>query len=108
MSASPRTQPTEAHQTHGPGMHNVASPQTTHNDLRTSNDDADNALADARDDAAVLEYGYDFEVKEQDRWLPIANGRFRLLFKHIHVCVCVSMCRVISFTSTILSTTVMR
>lgn len=23
------------------------------------------------------ELGYDFEVKEQDRWLPIANGEFR-------------------------------
>lgn len=21
------------------------------------------------------EFGYDFEVKEQDRWLPIANGK---------------------------------
>lgn len=23
--------------------------------------------------------GYEFEVKEQDRWLPIANGEFCLL-----------------------------
>lgn len=24
--------------------------------------------------------GYDFEVKEQDRWLPIANGKSNLFF----------------------------
>lgn len=26
--------------------------------------------------------GFDFEVKEQDRWLPIANGVFTLRFPH--------------------------
>lgn len=25
--------------------------------------------------------GYDFEVKEQDRWLPIANGKSLCLFR---------------------------
>jgi hypothetical protein len=27
-----------------------------------------------------LDLGYDFEVKEQDRWLPIANGAYSNLF----------------------------
>lgn len=28
----------------------------------------------SRDDPGDHGIGYDFEVKEQDRWLPIANG----------------------------------
>lgn len=38
---------------------------------------------EARETAPV----FDFEVKEQDRWLPIANGEFSLDF-----CLCVLLC----------------
>ena len=32
-----------------------------------------------RDDTGL---GYEFEVKEQDRWLPIANGEYARLASH--------------------------
>ena len=31
-----------------------------------------------RGEEAQAREAYDFDVKEQDRWLPIANGGFRL------------------------------
>jgi len=34
----------------------------------------DNDLQDMSGQTGQLEYGEQFEVKEQDRWLPIANG----------------------------------
>jgi hypothetical protein len=37
-----------------------------------------------------IDIGYDFEVKEQDRWLPIANGALHL-FHHVHP-FCLSLC----------------
>jgi len=33
-----------------------------------------------------LGLGYDFEVKEQDRWLPIANGMFLFPLYHFLFC----------------------
>lgn len=38
-----------------------------------------------RGEEAQVREAYDFEVKEQDRWLPIANGWSRsILFMHSH------------------------
>jgi len=34
----------------------------------------DNDLQDMSGQQGQFEYGEQFEVKEQDRWLPIANG----------------------------------
>ncbi|KAF2863461.1 hypothetical protein K470DRAFT_202878, partial [Piedraia hortae CBS 480.64] len=38
---------------------------------------SDSTKPQREDDAA---YGYDFELKEQDRWLPIANGEYFSIF----------------------------
>lgn len=47
------------------------------NDPTNSGDMSVNRL---RDEALEHSIGYDFEVKEQDRWLPIANGESLIQF----------------------------
>jgi hypothetical protein len=48
----------------------------------------ENANPNTEDDGTKMNRGdeppYDFEVKEQDRWLPIANGESRYLASPVH------------------------
>lgn len=55
MSDSPRPEPEDEKQEKTPDE----------NEQKPTNEEMTNIHA---------ELGYDFEVKEQDRWLPIANG----------------------------------
>jgi len=48
-------------------QHSAPSPADDDAPQQTEGDAADMNRPD-------LDLGYDFEVKEQDRWLPIANG----------------------------------
>lgn len=44
---------------------------------QTPNDDEPAQQTEPNEEMSRPEdVGYDFEVKEQDRWLPIANGEF--------------------------------
>lgn len=56
--------------------------QSPHGDIEVEQDERspeDNELQN-KDSMSrledVAEHGYDFEIKEQDRWLPIANGEW--------------------------------
>jgi nuclear transcription Y subunit beta len=37
--------------------------------------------------------GYEFEVKEQDRWLPIANGKLHNLLTISSLGACIFVCK---------------
>ena len=71
MSQSPRTTDVEGQPASNPAVlqadANQPSPdEHEQQDMRRGPDDpGDHGMG-----------GYDFEVKEQDRWLPIANGMF--------------------------------
>ncbi|RMY22141.1 hypothetical protein D0866_12034, partial [Hortaea werneckii] len=69
QSASPR-EPEDVEP--APPSPNENEPQQQEDDMNRHNDPGDHGL------------GYDFEVKEQDRWLPIANA---CLVFHIYRCV---------------------
>jgi nuclear transcription Y subunit beta len=43
-----------------------------------SPDEQENQMAESEAQAQAL--GYDLDVKEQDRWLPIANGMYHLSY----------------------------
>lgn len=79
MSASPRdqTEP-EAADTQSPAENDNTA------DQQNNGNDEENMTALRPEDV-----GYDFEVKEQDRWLPIANGEYRfdefLLHRVLHL-----------------------
>lgn len=52
--------------------------EPTNNNAQSPTDDEPaqpNESNDGNEMSKPEEFGYDFEVKEQDRWLPIANGK---------------------------------
>ena len=49
------------------------SPQSPHKDVEQGGQSADEEMNDPQDPHSAG-LTYEFEVKEQDRWLPIANG----------------------------------
>jgi nuclear transcription Y subunit beta len=50
-----------------------SNPKDVEQDVQSPNED--DQMNDPQDPHSSA-LGYEFEVKEQDRWLPIANGKF--------------------------------
>lgn len=69
MSQSP--QPMASEPQHPTASRPDSDHHSSHDD---QHDHTDLAASAGHDDEDGLTYGYDFEIKEQDRWLPIANG----------------------------------
>lgn len=79
QSPLPTTSEPEHTSTARPDLDHQSSHDDDQNENTENPDSADNPdMAAAHgnpDDEEALAYGYDFEIKEQDRWLPIANGQ---------------------------------
>jgi hypothetical protein len=80
MSQSPRTTDVEGQQ--------VSNPVALQADANQPSPDEHEQQEMSRGPDDPGDHGmgvYDFEVKEQDRWLPIANGMFFRFFFHLMV-----------------------